>query len=356
MVLKFLHLFILWLSIVVSFPLFRINIPTCAYGTEYDSLTLTTFNNDRGDISITYPNDWFIKEIKFNNPYTLFISREKIVEKTDMFKVGISFYKFFHQSWYLGFPRNDYKEAVNFMVQGYLEEIKDPNKKFTENWINLSDGTPAFKGEFEYRLENNILVKGYLVAAMKNDVLFYLILESPHLEFEEYRPLFDKMIQTSKFFYVGDITDNELLDNEIVNYLVKETIDEGDKKDFIEMNMVFQDALDMSPNFAKTRFMMGGFFMQVAQKLDEGENKEISIKTAKEYLKSAVDLYAKYPEDYEPLERKLNISQCYYLLGDMSYFFDKNKDEAEEYYLNSLLYFEHPDARRKLNQYFKQGK
>lgn len=328
---------------------------------EYSSKTLTnkeikfaTFNNARGDISVRYPEGWFIKEHKYNNPYSIFLSREKVENPTDMFRVGISIHKFYHQSWYLDLDNKDSDGSINLLVDEYFKEMPNPGKEATKEKIFLSDGTAAIKGEATFSPDNYIPIKVYVVYTMKNDVLVRIILEAPSGDFEFYRQAFDEIIATAEVFAIkGDLSDNALLDQETEQFVIKETIDKASEKDFFQIASSFNDAKAMNPLYAKTLFLMGAFYMQAAAmpKLNE-KSKNLALETSQIYLNSAIEYYQKYPDNYNALDRQLNISQCYYLLGDIDYFYRNNKEAARDLYQKSLTYFDHPNARRKLEKYF----
>lgn len=312
---------------------------------------LAIFNNERGDISVRYPKDWFTKIYKYNNPYSIFFSREKVENPDDIFGTGITILKFYHQSWYLDFDPNDSERAIHSLVDSYFAVLKDLNKKIIKKKIVLADGTVAVKGEITFQLEGFHDIKLFIVCAMKGDTMVQILTEAPHDEFENYRDIFDEVISTAMIFYPGNETDNVLLDKETESFLMNDIIKEGSNKDFSQVFDYYEKLIKMNPDYAKTHFAAGGFFFQVAMRFND-ERRAGVAKIAEKFFNSSIDLYLEHNDNYNKFDRAINISQAYYLLGDIYYFFYEEKEKAEGFYKQSLSHFEHPDARRKLEKYF----
>jgi tetratricopeptide (TPR) repeat protein len=326
-------------------------------GAMGNQVRLITFNNKRGDINIRYPEGWFMLEYLYKYPYQIFLSREKIEKPTDMFKVGISIIKWYHQSWYMSLDKNEVDKSLTLLMDEYNDNLSSSDKKIGERKNIMLDGSKGILEEVSFfSAITGFRIRVYQIFAMKDDVVVAITLEAPEIEFENYRQAFEESIQSAKIFSTEDkLGDNHLLDTEIDWFIMNGMGSEEKKQDTMEgtkqILYVFKDAMSMNPLRAKTALLRGGFLMNAASGKD-AKTEELLIKNAEEDLKSAIELYNKYVSDYKEPDRELNISQCYYLLGDIYYFLYNKKQEAKDFYDKSLEYFDNLLTKKRLEEYY----
>ena len=319
-----------------------------------NQVRLTTLNNKRGDINIRYPEGWFMLEYLYKYPYQIFLSREKIEKPTDMFKVGISIIKWYHQSWYMGLDKNEVDKSLTLLMDEYNDNLSSSDKKIGERKNIMLDGSRAILEEVSFfSAVTGFKIRVYQIFAMKDDVVMAITFEAPEIEFENYRQAFEESIKTAKIFSTEDkLGDNHLVDTEIDRFVLNAIGSEGKKEEDIKQVLyIFKDAMSMNPLRAKTTLLRGGFLMNAASGKDD-KTEELLIKNAEEDLKSALELYNKYVSDYKEPDRELNISQCYYLLGDIYYFLYNKKQEAKGFYDKSLEYFDNSLTKKRLEEYY----
>ena len=312
---------------------------------------IITFNNKRGDVSISYPEGWFVKEYIYNNPYSIFLSREKVEKVGDIYKVGISILKFYHHSWYVNVNLDDLEEYLNYMVHTYYNGITYSNKRIIEKDDLILGGVKFIMREISFDAPLGFRNKLYFLCAIKNDIYVQVMFEAPEHEFEDYRQVFDESARTMRLFSSeGMLPDDVLLYREIDNLILTKMRDKNISSDPKKILSVFYDAMSMSPSYAKTRLLRGSFIMHYAKNIDP-EIQKTFLEEAEKELRFAIELYNKYPQHYDEFERKLNISQCYYLLGDIYYYPYNNKEKAKKLYEESLKYFDYLPVKEALEKY-----
>lgn len=273
---------------------------------------LTTFHNKRGDISIRHPEDWFIREYLYNNPYSIFLSREKVEKPTDLFKVGISIWKFYHQSWYLELEPDDADKSLNFLIDDYNKSVTYPNKKIEAKESVVIDGAPALREEISFDTLAGYRDRILLIYVMKDDVIVKFMCEAPETEFEQYREFFEESIKTAKLFSSEDmLPDNPLLEREM-DQLIRDA--EDSSEDIEEMILAYENAISMSPYYAKTRSLRGSFLMKGAEGVPVQYQEEILKEAGKEF-DLAIELYNRHSQDYDENERKTDTAWCHFNKG-----------------------------------------
>lgn len=304
-----------------------------------EPVKVRTFANARGDIVLPLPDEWFIREYKYANPYQVIASPENISKPGDLVQVSISLQKFYHHS----YTRPEFagvvtEEVLNAYVKRWRERNDEfPDQRLSEAKVLTVQGAPARLMEVSFDTPADYREVMYVLYAMKDDVLIRLLLEAPEQEFEHYRPAYDNFIKTAVLFSSeGKPKDHALLDKESSADLISRL--NGMRKDDVEGIMeVFDEAFHMNPSYATLHMMFGGWCMTgVANALSPGETQTTWLNTAERSLKQAIELYTQHPEDYGESDQIVHLPQCYFLLGDIYYYPYNRKDEAKKFYEQSV--------------------
>lgn len=338
------------------------------------------FQNQRGDVALRFPETWFIREYHDRYPYQVFASRERVTAPGDFFQVGVSLTKFYHQSWYehpfAPLDPDDAAGALSQCLEPYAQmaataHLQTPygavRRVAVESQRALSlSGAPAVLVEVSFETPSGDRQRVYDLFAMKEDVLVKLSLEAPAAEFERYRPGFDELIRTAVLFApAGTMPDNRLLDLESERLILErayrcEKSGAADKPvysncrpagdDAAALVALCLDALAINPLHAKLRMMAAQLFMDLA-KGSAGAPRDELLRKAQEQAELAIELYTAHTREDTALERRFNISQCYFLLGDLYYYPYDNPAEAKHFYEQALAFADHPRAKEALQRY-----
>lgn len=310
---------------------------------------LNVLKNDRGDVTLYYPKGWHIQEVKYNNPYQIFISREDTNNLTQDYKVGMTFIKIYNQSWYE--VAQDYENPAAYYNKLISAAEKAPNlKTLRQDQITIA-GAPALKLE-QIVTSKEKVTHMITINVLKDDIEIHFILETPEEEFENYRKVFENIISSSSFFAQdADKNDNDILIHEAENLVIQEMQKQNkqgyDLKKFLE---VFEEADAMSPNNATLQALFGGFLFQIAKMSDHDSKKELS-QTIFQSLEQSNKLYQQFPNSFEEDIRNFYQSQNYFLMGDTYTYFLKRPENAKPYYEKSLKFFNHPEAKKELEKF-----
>lgn len=307
-----------------------------------------TFKNTRGDVTVVYPEGWHVKEVVKNNPYQIFISREKLIASDSKFQVGMTFAKFYNNGWYMDFKPNDREKYYSLVLEA-TKKPDSPVRIIKEERIQLA-GVEALLVEQKGVLVKDMIHMFYLYV-LKDDVGMFFCLEAPEDEFENYRDTFRQSITNSTFFVTdGKDSDNTLLMNEasnLVAYEMQRQMKEG--MDFEAMSKIFDEAAAMSPANGTLYSLIGGYMFHMAKASDDEYKTQMGPQVI-ELLKLSEKYYDKHPGSYDEAIMKFYRSQNNYLIADTYQYFLRNKADAKPYYEKSLSFLEHPMAKRELEQ------
>lgn len=155
------------------------------------------FRDTNGSFSAELPADWY--PMGESEPEAqFFVSRERMMSTTDAFTVGACFRKVPGLSQRLSNYRlsTDW-EAVAFWTSVVTREQKGLEQKILAIRSIPGEIKAGVVLERSYRFESApYYVQELHLIRVRDDTLYEVILEAPVMEFELYRPVFDRAIQT----------------------------------------------------------------------------------------------------------------------------------------------------------------
>lgn len=158
---------------------------------------LAEFSDSNNQFSIRLPKSWSATDRDDGKVAQLWVSRELIINEDDTFKVGVTITKI----------RNASKNFKN--VKSDLDLVKQwsslvllPSETIMAELHSFQDGV-KISGKSGFMAERSIIIKGsdfyaqeYRIILAKNDDLYEIIMEAPVMEFEVFREVFNKAINS----------------------------------------------------------------------------------------------------------------------------------------------------------------
>lgn len=161
------------------------------------SVKTGVFRDSTGSFSVELPDEWYPMSEGDQDTH-FFVSRERVMASTDAFTVGASFRKVPRLSERLPKYRlTSDREIVEFWAGVVLQEQKGFSQKVLDiRGASIGDkGGVVIERSFHFGSAPYYVQELHLILA-KNDTLYEVILEAPVMEFELYRPAFNRAIET----------------------------------------------------------------------------------------------------------------------------------------------------------------
>jgi len=231
-------------------------------------------------------------------------------------------------------------------------------------FLTRTDLTAAYSQEAIVEVEEGSFVTAagqaitvYAVFAGKDDVAVQLVLEAPTEEFDAYRGVYEAVIRGAKLFTdQTDRSDNRLLDHE-TDLSIVDAMQRYGRGDLAGALELFQQISARNPIYAKWKMSFGALLLYLARDSSNPQEQEDLLSKSRHELEEAIELYYKYPDDYLEEIRKIDVSQCYFLLGEGHYAFPSgNRAEAKRLYERALTHYpDNPSVQRALEQLQSEG-
>lgn len=160
---------------------------------------LKTFSSMDESISIDLPVDWFLYENYYPKSLNIYISRESNIVGQKHFQVGVKIFKIFNGLDWLSIHHSITNVKLFSIFLNSLIESKIKQETYSFEVLDISNCKFVF-------LEKSLMLDKYkyyvqridLFTVTENGKIYHFIFEAPVMEFEKYRPIFEKAINSIK--------------------------------------------------------------------------------------------------------------------------------------------------------------
>jgi hypothetical protein len=167
-----------------------------------DASPVKPFINTEQKVRIEYPDTWFAKEEQTPDIYMLFLSKEQIIKKTDIYKTGISVYKIYNADknfWYVN--RNDPDATIRLHAELYCQGIIKKGQLISRRHeIIKVGGKDAILSEVSFKNDYGEKETLFNIVLFEDNTLVNVIMEAPIDTFENYRALYRGIIDKATVF------------------------------------------------------------------------------------------------------------------------------------------------------------
>ena len=312
-----------------------------------DAPELALFRNPNRSVRLWYPKGWHVMESADQYPYLVTI--EPTAPSPDlqaMAPTTIELFKYYHVSLTMNFGQTSARDVLDRFVKT-LPTLGGGGTVLEQRSL-IIQGVPAKLVTLQAKDRRSpTLLRMFVLAAVKDDVLATVFCQAPDTEFDSRRSLYEAVATRVEPFSIdADNADNARIDRESAR-LTNEALTllkAGDGKGVAER---FEHAVRINPGDAATRMNYGSVLFMAARD-QSGDTRATLLNRSEQELQLSAKFFqtAWAPQDAAPL-----LSQVYFLLGEIAYFGRGDRARAKPLYEQSLRYYRHPGAAEALKRY-----
>lgn len=157
----------------------------------------TSFSDEGENITVQLPEEWYSKIIDDGKTVQLFISREEVVEESDMFEVGATLNKIRRMSKSFEQMKTD-ADIVNMWYNGGVAQFKTYHvyEEVSREIIQIGDYKGVVSEVIFQPTEGSPTVHMYNCVLAYDDNLVTVVLEAYEDEWEDYKGIFAEVLNT----------------------------------------------------------------------------------------------------------------------------------------------------------------